>query len=130
MQAVFLRLPRGTVPDSDHKKQTMTVPRPLQTRISFTVTVPVPLLPRAAYHLGNAMCQLRLLRPILRLSPDPVSFADNAPPVGDGSTRNRFTSTRTRRLHAYWTILLCCALQLASPALPVGAYSYSRDWKL
>jgi len=76
-QALYLRLPRGTVLrqgdllrcETDGSLVRVTAkPEPV-----LTVTAPTPLdLLRAAYHLGNRHAQIEIAATYLRLSPDPV----------------------------------------------------------
>lgn len=76
-QAVFLRLPRGTVlrdgdllqAENDHSLVRVSAkPEPV-----LTITSPKPLdLLRAAYHLGNRHVPVEITATYLRLSPDPV----------------------------------------------------------
>ena len=76
-QAVFLRLPRGTVlRDGDllqaeaNNSLVRVIAKP---ELVLNVTAPSPqLLLRAAYHLGNRHVPVEITATYLRLSPDPV----------------------------------------------------------
>ena len=76
-QAVFLRLPRGTVlRDGDllqaeaDNRLVRVIAKP---ELVLNVTAPNPqLLLRAAYHLGNRHVPVEITATYLRLSPDPV----------------------------------------------------------
>lgn len=75
-QAVFLRLPRGTVLrdgdllQADDGSLVRVIANP---ELVLNVTAPSPqLLLRAAYHLGNRHVPVEITATYLRLSPDPV----------------------------------------------------------
>jgi len=76
-EAVFLRLPRGTVLRdgdmlrSDNGEYLILVKAKSEPVLTVTATTPLDLL-RAAYHLGNRHVPLEIGTTYLRLSPDPV----------------------------------------------------------
>lgn len=76
-QAVFLRLPRGTVLRdgdllrSESDSSLVRVSAKAEPVLTVTVTTSTELL-RAAYHLGNRHVPVEIAATYLRLSPDPV----------------------------------------------------------
>lgn len=76
-QAVFLRLPRGTllrdsdILQSETNSILVRVSAKPETVLTITAYTPLDLL-RAAYHLGNRHVPLEITTTYLRLSPDPV----------------------------------------------------------
>ncbi|NEP12538.1 MAG: urease accessory protein UreE [Symploca sp. SIO2C1] len=76
-QALYLRLPRGTIlQDGDllrSPNQEVVIRIAAKPEPVITVTSPIPVnLLRAAYHLGNRHVLLEVAPNYLRLSPDPV----------------------------------------------------------
>ena len=75
-QEVFLRLARGTVlHDSDiltDETESIYMRIIAKPEPVLTVLAEIPLLLRAAYHLGNRHVAVEITATYLRLSPDPV----------------------------------------------------------
>jgi urease accessory protein len=73
---VFLRLPRGTVfHDGDvltHESQCNFMKIVAKPESVLTVVADIPLLLRAAYHLGNRHVPVGITQNYLRLCPDPI----------------------------------------------------------
>ncbi|MFM9159584.1 MAG: urease accessory protein UreE, partial [Dolichospermum sp.] len=78
-QEIFLRLPRGTILndgdiliDENHSIYMKIIAKPEPV---LTAYAEIPLLLRAAYHLGNRHVAVEITPTYLRLSPDTVLLA-------------------------------------------------------